>query len=305
MKKRELIVPLDVPASMRETYVANEREITRGTGRLMLMAGDQKMEHLNDDFYGPGVAPDDADPEHLFLIAVRARIGVFATHLGLIARYGMDAPHIPYLVKLNGKTNLIGTSARDPLSLQLQTLEQLARFREASGLRIVAVGYTIYPGSEFESAQFTEAARLIFEAHQLGLVTVLWSYPRGRAVSDEKDAHLIAGAAGVAASLGADFVKVNQPDGGEGSAAEALKEAVLAAGRTRLVCAGGAETTPEEFLSRLHEQIHIGGASGSATGRNIHQRPLEEAVRFCDAISAITLDGAGVADAMRVYRDEA
>jgi len=40
--------------------------ITRGSGRLMLFVGDQKVEHLNADFYGEGISPDDSDPEHLF-----------------------------------------------------------------------------------------------------------------------------------------------------------------------------------------------------------------------------------------------
>jgi DhnA family fructose-bisphosphate aldolase class Ia len=302
MKDQDILVPLDVPAAMREVYIANSRAITHGTGRLMLMAGDQKVEHLNDDFYGPGIAADDANPEHLFRIASRARIGVFATQLGLIARYGMDYPQVPYLVKLNSKTNLVKTGQRDPVSRQWQTMEQLARFRESSGLQILGVGYTIYPGSEFEAKMLMEATRLIFEAHQQGLLAVVWAYPRGQAVANEHDPHLIAGAAGVVACLGADFVKVNPPQVKEGSSAEALREAVQAAGRTRVICAGGKETSAEEFLTRLYEQIHVGGAAGNATGRNIHQRPLEEAIRFCNAISTITLDDASVDEAMRVYQ---
>ena len=269
----------------------------------MLMAGDQKVEHLNGDFYGPNIAPDDADPEHLFRIASQVRIGAFATQLGLIARYGMDYPEVPYLVKLNSKTNLVKTEQQDPVSRQWQTMEQLARFRASSGLDILGVGYTIYPGSSREAEMLTEAARLIFEAHQQGLVVLIWAYPRGRAVSEEKNAHLIAGVAGLAACLGADFVKVNPPEVKTGSSAEALKEAVLAAGRTGLICAGGKETNAEDFFTRLHEQIHVSGTVGNATGRNIHQRPLAEAVRFCNAISAITLEDASVGDAMRIYQD--
>jgi len=304
MNGDRIVVPLDVPPAMRESYLANYRQITHGAGRLMLMAGDQKVEHLNDDFYGAHIAPADANPEHLFRIASQARIGAFAAQLGLIAQYGMDYSQIPYLVKLNSKTSLVKTAHRDPVSRQWQTMEQLARFRQTSGLQILGVGYTIYPGSEFEAEMFTEAAQLIFEAHQQGLVTVIWAYPRGRDVANEKDAHLIAGVAGVAACLGTDFVKVNYPEGKGGNPAEAVTEAVLAAGRTKVICAGGEETSAEEFLARLHEQIHVSGAAGNATGRNIHQRPLEEAVRFCNAISAITLDNAGVAEAMTVYVGE-
>src|SRR6185503_17613312 len=93
--------PVDVPETMRGEYEHNIRTATKDTGKLMLFAGDQKVEHMNDDFFGEGIAPDDADPEHLFRIASRARIGVFATQLGLIARYGHDYRDVPYLVKLN------------------------------------------------------------------------------------------------------------------------------------------------------------------------------------------------------------
>ena len=301
MNENKVVVPLDVAPEMRETYLANYRKITQDTGRLMLFAGDQKAEHLNDDFYGARVAADDANPEHLFRIASQARIGVFASQLGLIARYGMDYPQVPYLVKMNSKTNLIKTAQRDPQSQQWQTMEQLARFRAGSGLQILGVGFTIYPGSEFESEAYGEVARLVFEAHQQGLVTVVWAYPRGKAVANELDPHLVAGVAGMAACLGTDFVKVNFPELKEGATAAVFKEAVLAAGRTKVICAGGKETSADEFLSLLHDQIHIGGAAGNATGRNIHMRPLDEAVRFCNAISAITLDDASVADALKIY----
>lgn len=300
----EVRVPLDVPASARDTYISNYRILTSNVGRVMLMAGDQKVEHLNDDFFGPGISPDDENPEHLFQIASRARIGAFAIQLGLIARYGADYANVPYLVKLNSKTNLVKTGQRDPVSRQWHTLEQLARFREQSGLKIVGVGYTIYPGSEFEADMLAEASRIIFEVHQRGLVTVLWAYPRGQAVSDERDPHLIAGAAGVAASLGADVVKVNYPVVKEGNVAERFREVILAAGRTKVICAGGKGVKAEEFLTRLHEQIHISGTAGNATGRNIHQLPLEEAVRFCNAIYAVSVENKSVAEALAIYRGE-
>ena len=150
----------------------------------------------------------------------------------------------------------------------------------------------------------SQAARLVFQAHQAGLVTVLWIYPRGRAVGDEKDPHLIAGAAGVALTLGSDFVKVNYPAKAGQDSAEIFKEAVVAAGRTKVVCAGGESTDARLFLQRLHDQIHISGAAGNATGRNIHQRPLEEAVRLCNAIYAITVDNASVDWAYRLYLGE-
>ncbi|HYA33340.1 MAG TPA: aldolase, partial [Candidatus Bathyarchaeia archaeon] len=102
--------PLDVPQELRMEYRRNLLTMTKGSGRLMLFAGDQKIEHLNDDFRGPGISPDDNDPEHLFRIASGAEIGCFATQMGLIARYGEDYPHVNYLIKLNSKTNLVKTA---------------------------------------------------------------------------------------------------------------------------------------------------------------------------------------------------
>jgi len=297
----EVKVPLDVPEDAKETYKRNYLEITRESGRLMLFAGDQKIEHLNDDFYGEGAHVDDAEPEHLFRIAGTGKIGVFAVQLGLVARYGMDYPHVPYLVKLNSKTNLVRTKQMDPFSNQLWEVYQAAELKKRTGLRILGVGYTVYLGSEFEADMLHQAAQIVYEAHSHGFVTVLWVYPRGKAVPDERDPHLIAGATGVAACLGTDFVKVNYPRKEGASSAEIFREAVMAAGRTKVVCAGGSSRAPKEFLQELHDQIHRSGASGNATGRNIHQKSLEEAVRMCNAIYAITVEDKGVEEAWDIF----
>lgn len=298
----DVIVPLDVPKAMRKTYINNYELVTRGSGRLMLFAGDQKMEHLNDDFCGENIPADDADPEHLFRIASKGKVGVLAVQLGLLSRYAMDYPEISYLVKMNSKTHLVGVSQKDPTSRQLWTVSQIAAVAKEHNIKIPAIGYTIYLGSENEAEMLTEAAQLINDAHAHGMVTVLWIYPRGKAVKDEKDPHLIAGAAGCAACLGSDFVKVNAPKKDGVSDAALLQEAVKAAGRTKLVCAGGSATSEEKFIEELYNQIHTGGASGNATGRNIHQKSLEEAVKFCNAIYAVTVENKGLDEAKSILR---
>ena len=302
IKANDVIVPLDVPKTVQENYIKNYLEITRESGRLMLFAGDQKVEHLNDDFYGKDIHPDDSDPEHLFRIASQADIGVFATQFGLIARYGRDYPDISYLVKLNSKANLVKTSQSDPFSNQWIDVKQVADFQQNSGLKILGVGYTIYLGSQFEAEMLRQAAQIIYNAHHHGLITVLWIYPRGMAVADEKNPHLIAGATGVAACMGSDFVKVNYPKKQGYESKEIFKEVVLAAGRTKVVCAGGSSVDVESFLQRLHDQIFISGASGNATGRNIHQKSLEEAIRMCNSVYAITIDGKTVEEALKIYQ---
>jgi DhnA family fructose-bisphosphate aldolase class Ia len=295
-------IPLDVPKGARQTYTENYLGMTKGSGRLMLFAGDQKVEHLNNDFYGEGIHADDADPEHLFKIASKAEIGVFATQLGLIAKYGMDYSDVPYLVKLNSKTNLVKTQQSDPFSNQWLAVEDVVAFRDNSGLKIPAVGYTVYLGSAFESQMLNQAAGIVHDAHKNGLITVLWMYPRGNAVADEKDPHLIAGATGVAECFGSDFVKVNYPKKEGQASKELFKEAVLAAGRTKVVCAGGSSVDARVFLQRLHDQIFVSGASGNATGRNIHQKSLKEAVAMCNAISAITVKGEDVESAVKIMQ---
>lgn len=300
---KDVIVPLDVPESSRQTYINNYLLATKNSGNLMLFAGDQKIEHLNDDFYGEGIPAEDNDPEHLFKIASKSTIGIFATQLGLLARYGMDYKDVPYLVKLNSKSHLVKVSQKDPYSGEWFNSDDVEEFRKNSGLKIVGIGYTIYLGSEFESEMLSEAAQNIYKAHKHGMMSVIWIYPRGKAVADEKDPHLIAGAAGTAATLGTDFVKVNAPKKDGSSSAELLKEATQTAGRTKVICAGGGSTDAAKFLQGLYDQIHIGGVSGNATGRNVHQKPLEEAIRFCNAISAITIEGKSVEDALKIYKE--
>jgi len=294
-------IPLDIPKEVRGSYIFNYQEITRKTGRLMLFAGDQKIEHLNDDFVGEGIPNDDAKPEHLFHIAAQSPIGAFATQLGLLSLYGDGYRTVPYIVKLNSKTNLVKTSQQDPYSGMLATVDDVVNFKNLTNLKILGVGYTVYLGSSFENLMLNHAARVIRDAHANGLLAILWMYPRGQAVKNEKDPHLIAGAAGVATCLGADFVKVNYPDTPD--AKEDFKEVVKAAGRTGVICAGGSSVDVEKFLKRLYDQLQA-GARGNATGRNIHQKSIQDAVRLCKAIYAITVDNQTPEIAMQIYKGE-
>ena len=71
----DIKIPGDVPVEMKKEYIKNYNTATKNTGRLMLFAGDQKIEHLNNDFIGVTkegykISEDDADPEHFFRIAI-------------------------------------------------------------------------------------------------------------------------------------------------------------------------------------------------------------------------------------------
>ena len=306
MEPSDVMVPADVPDELIDTYVENYLNATAGTGSMNLFACDQKIEHLNDDFYGEGIPLSSNDPAHLFEIGdlsfAEGTLGVLAGQLGLIAQYARDAPDLPYLVKLNSKTNLVKTAQRDPVSMAMWDMDDVMSLVH-NGINVVGIGYTVYLGSEHEHEMLTEAATFIRQAHELGMLAVVWMYPRGQAVADEKDPQLIAGAAGVAACIGADFAKVNYPRPFEGmTAPESLGIAVEAAGRTGIICSGGGSMPPMEFLQRLHDQIHVSGCRGAATGRNIHQKGTEEAVRMAAACHAIICEGASVDEALALYQ---
>ena len=275
--------PLTVPLSKVKTYLKNYDLATQGTSRLFLFAGDQKVEHLNDDFFGPNINHEDNDPEHLFKIAAQSPIGVFATQLGLIDRYGASYKKIPYLVKLNSKTNLLKTNSR---SQELVTVNEVMEFKKNSKLNIVGIGFTVYIGAENEAEMLQTASRVIIAAHREGLITVIWMYPRGKNVNEE-NIHLIAGGAGVALGLGADFVKVKYPYDGRETTAKKFQEVIKAAGRTKVICAGGSRLSPTALLKNIYYQLNISKTAGSAIGRNLHQYSLEKAVKLATAISAL------------------
>ncbi len=281
-------IPADVKKEHIDEYKKNYLAITRGFNRLFLFSCDQKIEHLNKDFYGPSIDPQDNDPEHLFKIAQHGDIGAFATHLGLIAHYGKQYPTINYIVKMNGKTDLVPYSQHDPMSYTLWSIDQIVEFKQRSQLQIAGVGYTVYLGSEFESQMLAQAAQIIYQAHCYGLVTILWMYPRGKNVKNERSGEIIAGAAGVAVSLGADFAKINTPDPSDNKTTnEWLAIAAQAAGKTKLIISGGSKVEEQRFLSELNNHIQLGFVSGTATGRNIHQRSLTDAVALTRSISSL------------------
>jgi len=295
--KSSPLIPADVAKNSEQTYLDNYNAITKETGRLFLFSCDQKIEHLNKDFYGPGIDPDAMHPEHLFKIANAGRIGAMAAHLGLIARYGRKYSDINYIVKLNAKTDLIPAAQQDPISQQLWQVEDALQLKKDSGLPIRGIGYTIYLGSEQEPTMLNQAAQAVYTAHQHGMLAILWIYVRGKSIKDASDAHLIAGATGLAASLGADFVKIKPP-----LTTHDLQIACAAAGTTKVICAGGSVVPPEQFLRTLHEQLQGGGSSGCATGRNIFQKSLPDAIAFTQAIAALIYDDADVDEALRIYK---
>ena len=283
--------PLSVPKAKKKEYEQNYKNLTNSSGKMLLIAGDQKVEHLNSDFFGPGIAKEDASPKHLFDIAQASNGGVLATHLGFIARYGVNYPKLPYIVKMNGKTNL-GPNDEKNSSALWWSVADIVKFKKDSGLKIGGLGYTVYLGGKYEAEMLKEAAKMTFEAHQAGLLSIIWLYPRGKNVNED-DIHTIAGGAGVAGALNADFVKIKYPFDAKNKkkTAQDFQEAVLAAGETKIICVGGSKRSEKEMLDFLKLQIEVSGSSGLAIGRNLHQRSLKEASEMAKKMGEIIFKG--------------
>lgn len=276
MNNTTLLIPADVPIHSRDAFIYNYNAITRNTRGLFLFTGDHKIEHTSEDF---------TDIEHLFRIAVHGAVGAFAVHPGLLARYAEKYPAIPYLAKLNAKTNLVPTEYHDPYSAPLASIEDIIALRKAH-IPIHAVGYTIYLGSTQEEQMLADAAKVVFEAHKAGLIVVLWMYPRGHHVAEPHDPHLLAGAAGVAASLGADFVKLNASHISRELQAGDMREILQAAGNTKVLFAGGPKEAIDDFVTRVKFYLEH-GAAGIAAGRNIYQHPFDVACALTDTLAEL------------------
>jgi DhnA family fructose-bisphosphate aldolase class Ia len=117
-------------------------------------------------------------------------------------------------------------------------------------------------------------------------------YPRGKNVNED-DIHTIAGGAGVAGALNADFVKIKYPFDAKNKkkTAQDFQEAVLAAGETKIICVGGSKRSEKEMLDFLKLQIEVSGSSGLAIGRNLHQRNLKEASEMAKKMGEIIFKG--------------
>lgn len=296
--EKDINISGDVPLAAADIYARNYLRLTRNTGKLLMFVCDQKIEHLNDAFVGKNIHPDAADPEHMFQIADASLIGGMAAQPGLIARYGLRYPHIPYIVKLNSKTE---ASPYGQAGL-LGEIMQVNMMRKA-GLNVVGVGYSLYIGGENEAERLAEAAEVVREAHYNGFVAIVWVLHEEEVDDHEQDPHLLAGDAGVGLALGFDFVHLYEyvKAHGKTPAYEHFKEVRQAAGLAQLSVRTHQITDIKAYLECLYEKSHLAGIDGTGLGRAILSKSLSEAVKLMNATAAIILAGDTVETAMKVY----
>ncbi len=225
-------------------------------GKALFLAYDQGLELGPDDLGDQAV-----NPEFVLQIAIKGGYNAIVLQKGLAEKYQELQVKIPLILKLNGKTELSGG---DPISRQICSVE------EAIALGAEAVGYTIYPGSEHESIMMAEFGRIAEQAHQKNLPVIAWVYPRGKSIQDETAPENIIYAARVGLEIGADIVKIKYC-GSE----ECFREAVKAAGKAKVMLAGGPEISETDFLSKV-EAAMTAGAMGTVVGRNVwlNENPL-------------------------------
>ncbi len=222
-------------------------------GKALYLAYDQGLEHGPIEFNEKNVKP-----EHIIEIAKKGKYTAMIFQKGIAEKYQKEIKKskVPLIIKLNGKTNLY---KGEPMS------EQLCSVKEALELGAVAVGYTIYLGSEYEPIMLKEFENIEREAHKKGVPVIAWIYPRGKGIKGRKEEELMAYAARTGLEIGADIVKLKYNENPKD-----LQWAVKAAGRTKIVISGGVKIEEREFLKQIRD-ITNAGALGLAVGRNVWQ----------------------------------
>ena len=295
LRRKQVKVPADVPPEGRETYIDNFLAATKGTGRLTLLMGDQVTEGLERiDTRTGEVILSLMEPTHLFRLANTAIVGMLALPFGTVARYGLDYKKVNYLIMLNARSGLPGTSGQ--LNNQLWSVEQVLDLIDFSKLNLRGVGYTLTLGTEYEADMLQQAAQIAVEAHTAGLLVVFDIRTNDTKIGKDIPLRMTCG---TGADMGADFIVVQRPDIEGEPTLERLREGVKVAGRTGVICFDP-DGEPQVQLDHVHDHLNIVEAAGAAAGPKVYDRPMDEARRFCDAISAITVGGHDLEYALKV-----
>jgi class I fructose-bisphosphate aldolase len=251
-------------------------------GKTIILPYDQGLEHGPRDFFN---ARHAENPLHIIDIAKKGHYNAVVLHIGNARRCFRDMYNqVPLVLKVNGKTEI--PSDEDPLSPITATID------EALQLSAIAVGYTLYIGSSRQDEDFEQFTYVREEAHKAGLPLIVWSYPRGREIEDrggKNSLYAVEYAARVASELGADVINVNVPNlkknnslpapyrGFETDLPEAVSRIIGAAAGVPVIFAGGEMVSDEDLLQKASLCMRAGG-SGFIFGRNIWQRPVDQAL---------------------------
>ncbi|WP_179020695.1 class I fructose-bisphosphate aldolase [Winogradskyella forsetii] len=281
-----------------------------GTGYLSILPVDQGIEHSAAfSFYKN---PDYFDPENIIKLAIEAGCNGVASTFGALGLNARKYAHkIPFIVKINHNELLTFPNKYN------QTL--FGKVKAAWDMGAVAVGATIYFGSEESNRQLKEIAEAFEEAHNLGMATILWCYTRNEAFKTGKeDYHAAADVTGQANHIGvtiqADIIKQKLPTNnfgfkeiGFGKYDDEMYETLTTEhpidlcrlqvancfmGKIGLINSGGGSKGKSDLVEAITTAVinKRAGGSGLIMGRKAFQKPFGEGVEVLQSVQKVYLD---------------
>ncbi|MDW7680679.1 MAG: class I fructose-bisphosphate aldolase [bacterium] len=293
---------------LRNMQLILDSGMLSGTGYVSILPVDQGIEHSAGASFAPN--PLYFDPEKIVELAIEGGCNAVASTLGVLGAVSRKYAHkIPFIVKLNHNELLTHPNIYD------QTL--FADVEQAFDMGAVAVGATIYFGSENSRIQIQEVSEAFKYAHELGLVTILWTYLRNPAFkTSERDYHVAADLTGQANHLGvtieADIIKQKLAENNGGFTGlnfgkthklvyqqltsdhpidlTRYQVANCYMGRIGLINSGGA-SGENDFAEAVRTAVinKRAGGMGLITGRKAFQRPMSEGVKLLNSIQEVYL----------------
>lgn len=294
------------PQVLRNLQVLLGSGALAGTGYLSILPVDQGVEHSGGASFAPN--PMYFDPENIVRLALEAGCNAVASTFGVLGSVARKYAHkIPFIVKINHNELLTYPNKYDQILF--------GTVKQAWDMGAVAVGATIYFGSEESGRQIQEIAEAFAYAHELGMVTILWCYLRNKAFNADKDYHLAADLTGQANHLGAtlqaDIIKQKLPENNGGYTA--LKFGKTSSkvyeklttdhpidlcryqvvnnymGRVGLINSGGASSGQSDLGEAVRTAVinKRAGGMGLILGRKAFQRPMEEGIAIIRAVQAV------------------
>jgi len=304
--------------SDRNNQVLRSLQAIYGTGRLAdtgymsILPVDQGIEHSAGASFAKN--PIYFDSENIIKLAIEGGCNAVASTFGVLASCSRKYAHkIPFIVKINHNELMTYPNKFDQI--------MFGQIEQAWNMGAVAVGATIYFGSDEAGRQIQEVSQAFAHAHELGMATILWCYLRNPAFKTEKDFHVSADLTGQAnhlgVTIGADVIKQKLPEnnGGftalnmEGSSYGKTDKRIYTdlssdhpidlcryqvancyMGRIGLINSGGASgaTDLEDAVATAVINKRAGG-SGLISGRKAFQRPMNEGVGILNAIQDVYL----------------
>jgi class I fructose-bisphosphate aldolase len=296
------------PAVMRSLQTLMGHGRLGGTGYLSILPVDQGVEHSAGASFAPN--PLYFDPENIVKLAMEGGCNAVASTLGVLGAVARKYAHkIPFLLKINHNEHLTYPNIYD------QTL--FASVQQGFDMGAVAVGATIYFGSEESRRQIQEVTEAFALAHQLGMATVLWAYLRNSAFKhDGVDYHAAADLTGQANHLSvtiqADIVKQKQAERNGGYTAIKFghthpkvyselttdnpidlvryQVANCYMGRSGMINSGGA-SGKDDLRQAVRTAVinKRAGGMGLISGRKAFQKPMAEGAALLNAIQDVYL----------------